>query len=599
MKTSDVLDEYKPQQVLAALQLERYRRDFAYFAENNLKVVPKYVSESGLVPFILNPPQRKVLEIIEAQKRRDGWIRLCVLKARQPGCSTLISGLAYQLTSLTPHTNARIYAQDDETSEHILKIVQRFYDNTPEAYKPRLYGKPAGGIDFCDPDSPIGYRERRIGSSISCQTARTALSGTGKTLHFVQLSECAKYPHPEDLWESLNPAIPDMPGTAVVLESTAHHMGAWFRHRCDLAKNDPDFPYLFIFTPWFWSPEYALPLAPGEALKLTLDEKQRMREHGLTLEQIKWYRYKLKSFGDDDLARERMKQEYPETEEEAWIDLNTSVFDRIKLQNVLAKQIRHPVALCDILPNGRIVDSAMGLLSIWEHPEPNEQYDIGADVASGQEGDAFDWSVASVVRRKDRTQVAEWRGKIDPIEYGSLLYHLGMYYNQAQVAVETNGIGYSTNTQLHKLGYPRVYIWRTRGEAVEKFTNRTGWSTSADSKSYLVSVIRHYIANNKLTIRSNVLLGEMKTFVQDMTPSGVIVYGAQAGCFDDAVMAYMIAVITGDDERLGDDFVAEQERSKPVSDGYLDPGLIDNFEAFRHPSDDALANLADVLGMRG
>jgi hypothetical protein len=596
MDPRTLLNTYSPYQILNALQLETYKRHFPRLSKDCLKISPKYVASTGLVPFKLNRAQRVMDRTASRQLTELGRIRMCLLKHRQPGGSTWAAGRAYQLVALTPHTHAMIFAHDDDTAEHILNIVRRFQDNMPKKYAPRVHSRPAGGLVLVDPASPPGHRERRIGSSIFCQTAKTALSGTGHTLQFVQLSECAKYVYPHTLWTSLTPAIPDMPGTTIILESTAYHSGEWFRRMYERARDDEDFEYVSLFTPWFLSEEYELPLRPGERLTYSLEEQQRVREHNLRPEQIKWYRAKLKQLGDDDIAQQLMKQEYPENDEEAWIDLSAGVFDARKLFGYLRSNIRPPRRRCDVFAGPRLLDNPDGLFHIWEEPDVNEFYDIGVDVASGQEGAEFDWSVAHIMKRRTREQVAEWRGKIDPIDFGSLLFQLGLYYNQAQIAVETTGIGFSTNAQLHKLGYPRMYIWRTRGEAVDKLTRFTGWRTGGgagnEAKNYMVSVARHHLMNEEFIIHSDTLWNEMKAFSSHVTDTGLVGYGASAGYNDDTVMAFMIALIIGDDERV--DYDPNDQPKRPE---YIDPAFIDDF-AFKRGNREAdtFAALADMLG---
>lgn len=593
MDTRSILNKYKPEQLLNALTREQYKRNFPLFARDILKITSKKPGTTGLVPFRLNRAQRVINAVAEKQIKEEGWLRLCLLKHRQPGGSTWAAGRGYQLIALTPHTHAMIFAHDDPTSEHILDIVRRFHDNTPLAFRPKIHHRPSGGLVFNDPTpDEDGSLPRKLGSSVLCQTARTALSGTGHTLQFVQLSECAKYPYPSTLWGNLTPAIPDMPGTSVILESTAYHSGDWFRDRYERARDDKDWQYRALFTPWFLTEEYSFPLLPGEKLVYTLEEKHRVKQYGLTPEQIKWYRNKLKDLGGDDIASEIIKQEYPENDEEAWVDFSAGVFDTRKLFGYLRQCVRTPARVCDILPGPRLLDNPAGLLKIWALPQPGEAYDMGADVASGQEGNEFDWSVASVVHRRTRTQVAEWRGRIDPIDYATVLHSLGRFYNWAQIAPETSGIGFSTNEQLHKMNYPNIYIWRTRGEAVPRYTKYSGWRTTNESKGYLVSIIRHYVINEEITIRSDVLWQEMKTFATIVTDTGNIGYGAQAGAHDDAVIAFMIAVVIGDDERV--------DYEEPPSDDqpkYVDPALVDNFDPSQYRrSTDALLDLAAVLG---
>ena len=51
----------------------RLRRDLPYFAEHALKLRPK---SGPLEPFILNPAQRKLHEIIEQQRAKTGRVRV-------------------------------------------------------------------------------------------------------------------------------------------------------------------------------------------------------------------------------------------------------------------------------------------------------------------------------------------------------------------------------------------------------------------------------------------------------------------------------------------------------------------------------------------
>lgn len=600
MDAKQILTTYKPQRVIDALQREMYKRNFERYARDELKLTPKLSNQLGLVPFRLNSAQQHMNRIAETQLKEEGWIRMCLLKARQPGGSSWTAGRGTHLITLTPHTHGMIFAHDDPTSEHILNMVRRFHDHMSPTYRPRIYQRPSGGLIFCD----LSSSERKLGSSIYCQTARTALSGTGHTLHFVQLSECSKYPYPDTLWTNLSPAIPDMPGTIVVMESTAYFSGEWFRERCERAKKDPDFAYRFLFTGWYLTPEYRMALRPGEKLVYTLEEKQRIKKYGLTPEQIKWYRNKLKDLGGDDLAEQKIKQDYPEDDEEAWIDFSASVFATQKLYGYLRDGVRPPFKTCDIYPGPRLLDNPDdGRFHIWDLPESGEIYDIGVDVASGQVGSEYDWSVMEVVNRRTRQQVAEWRGQgIDPIDLANLVYHIGKLYNWAQVAVETSGIGFSTNVALHDLNYPNVYIWRTRGEAVPALTKHTGWRTGAglgnEAKQYMVSVTRHHVVNEECHIRSNQLWNEMKGFTTHVTDSGLLGYAAGPGYHDDTVMAYMIALVIGDDERLTYMDDEEQEQRKRIPD-YIDPALVDtfDFDVAGAPADGLISMANSLAGM--
>ena len=78
---------------------KRLRSDLPFFAETTLKLRPK---SGPLEPFIFNPAQRKLHEIIEAQKAKTGRVRVIVLKARQLGVSTYVAARLYHRTVTNP-----------------------------------------------------------------------------------------------------------------------------------------------------------------------------------------------------------------------------------------------------------------------------------------------------------------------------------------------------------------------------------------------------------------------------------------------------------------------------------------------------------------
>lgn len=71
----------------------RFMHDFEYWAWRCVRIRHKLTG--ALVPFILNAPQRKVLEVLEADRLADKPLRIILLKARQWGGSALCYLLIY------------------------------------------------------------------------------------------------------------------------------------------------------------------------------------------------------------------------------------------------------------------------------------------------------------------------------------------------------------------------------------------------------------------------------------------------------------------------------------------------------------------------
>jgi hypothetical protein len=95
--------------------------------------------------------------------------------------------------------------------------------------------------------------------------------------------------------------------------------------------------------------------------------------------------------------------------------------------------------------------------------------------------------------------------------------------------------------------YPNLYLWRKRDGIAIKFTGKLGWQTSYESKNLMVNMLREKMYYRQIRIHSKTLWDEMRNFVRDFTPTGMITYNAATG-YDDCVMAFMIAIIISDDE---------------------------------------------------
>lgn len=278
------------------------------------------------------------------------------------------------------------------------------------------------------------------------------------------------------------------------------------------------------------------------------------------------------------------------TFEEGWIKLDATVFDH-GLLAATRGNLRPPRRFVEIAPGPRLltVHTESGLrdcrrdlnyCAIWQEPEAGVQFDVGADIAVGS-NEANDWSVAQVLRRDTREQVAEIHVHMDPKDFGTLLYWLGLYYNTAQLIVEMNGPGFATHGQLASMAYPYIYIWRHRERDVPTFSNYRGWKTQQDSKQLMLSNTVHRFNHKELIIHSRVLWDEMHDYVQ-IAPGQ---FRASIGN-DDAVVALMIAVQGGEDETFGDDAQQAQKQSldnRPVS--RRDPALHDDADLGARPYD--------------
>lgn len=283
----------------AALALLRdMRSDFAgKFAPKCLKIKTK---EGGLAAFVPNTAQRYILGKLLEQKAKTGKIRALILKARQQGCSTLIEGLFYHEVTGRFGLRADILTHEEKATNNLFDMTNRFHEHCP--LKPHVGKSNAKELYF-----------DRLASRFAVNTARTKGTGRSATIQLFHGSEVAFWPNAEEHMGGIKQAVPDAPGTIIVLESTANGIGNMFHKMWQEAVRGES-EYIAIFTPWFWSPEYREPVPAG--FELTTEEEEYATTYGLDLEQMAWRRKKIR----DDFQGEvwRFRQEYPATPEEAF-----------------------------------------------------------------------------------------------------------------------------------------------------------------------------------------------------------------------------------------------------------------------------------------
>lgn len=545
---------------------ELYRRDFPLFAQEQLVITGVEPGQFlHLHPF--TTPQEILHQVAEEQRAKYGWVRIVFIKARQFGSSTYTVGLAYWLAALNAGVETLHIAQDDDTAAAIFRKCKMFYDRMDPNLRPLSRFDNKKLLRFENPDQKTRSRYPGLSSQMRIAHAKNILAGTGTTQHFLHLSEAAKYQSEvcNLLESSMMPALHLKPGTVCINESTAFRGGDYFRSCCDRAMSERS-EWRFIFVPWYLDKRYFLPLEKGERIQLD-DEERRIKKiaktgqtYGsfhvpkleITPEQFKWRRFVILGREDGELI---FKQEYPTTYEEAWITLDCNVFRRDKLYE-MREQLKPPKRFGTITPDGRVLDDKNARLgeeeeyfAIFEEPLEGERYDIGVDTSAGlEEGD---FCVAEVWKRSNREQVAEFRVRLDAVELGEKIYWLGHFYKLAQISLEMANTGFAVNACLQRLGYPYLYIWRHRERSFPTLSTYTGWKTTRESKSYMISLMTSWVNHDQLIVRSHVLWNEMSDYIRIPGASeGYDQYRGDRG-YDDCVMAAGIGLVAQDDETFG------------------------------------------------
>lgn len=277
----------------------KLKTDFTHYSTRCLKVRPKD-PRAGNVPLVLNRAQQYLHDSLEDQRSKTGKVRALVLKGRQQGISTYIGGRFYWVTTHGRGIRCFILTHEQDATDNLFTMVSRYHDNCPALVRPQTGASNAKELYF-----------DRLESGYAVGTAGTKAVGRSQTIQLFHGSEVAFWPNAGTHFAGVVQAVPDLPGTEIVLESTANGVGGEFHERWQQAERGEG-DYIAVFIPWFWQEEYTRPVP--DDFEPTDEEREYMGLHGLTLGQVAWRRNKIAELKDPIL----FKQEYPATAAEAF-----------------------------------------------------------------------------------------------------------------------------------------------------------------------------------------------------------------------------------------------------------------------------------------
>jgi len=528
--------------------MEDFRNDFEAWAERCVVIRDKVTGCD--TPLRLNDGQKKVLAVLERQRRQGKPLRVIVLKARQWGCSTLI--LAYMAWIQTVHCrnwHSVILAHVKDSAANIRGMYSKIIDN----YPPELW----------DGDEPPRFKpfERSVnsrmitgrGCRVTVGSCENQDSLRGNDIAMVHMSEVAYWRtsdnhDPADLVRSVVSSVPLVPLSMVVMESTANGVGSFFHRewlRAEAGGSDKE-P---VFVAWHDIGYYSLEVDDVEALmnSLTLYEKSLMTRFGLTPGQIAWYHAKSLEFGD----RKLMMAEFPSTPAEAFANTGSSVFAAGHVER-LRRGCRPPAHTGEFagaalrgpgaMHNVRWHDDPDGLTRVWDMPRRGAHYVVAVDV--GGRSKNSDWSVIAVLERGAEPSVAaQWRGHTDHDLLAWKAAAMARHYNYATLVIESNTLETSAANGepmvlLDELGqcYPRLY-WR-KGDDGLGTGRRVGFHTNVRTKAAIIAGLVGDVRDCSYRERDMDACDELATYEQ--LPNGS--YAARRGCHDDILMTRAIGL---------------------------------------------------------
>lgn len=500
----------------------------------------KIKTKSGtVVPFRLNDAQRKLYAVAKRQQDAGKPVRLIILKARQLGFSTLTEGLIFHACATRRNVNALIVAHREDATANLFRMSKLFYDELPAPVKPMLRASNAQELVFENPSKLRSEREARPGlrSRIRCATAGGRGIGRSDTLQCVHLSEYAFWPDGADGKAStlagILQAVPSLPGTMVVIESTANGFED-FKERWDAAvAGENDFEP--VFFAWFENPDYSMPVVPGT--EWTPEERDLKAAYRLTDGQLQWRRWCIANNCGGSL--DMFRQEYPASPGEAFLHSGTGVFDNEQIVLRLERLPSH--AGRGEFTDGEWTESETGAITLYELPEEGVPYVLGGDTA----GEGSDYFTAIVIDNVTGRIAAKLRQKYSEPEYVRQIYALGSFYNDALVAIETNFSTYPV-MKLQEMEYPNQYSREREDTYTRQMRKSYGFRTDRQSRPRAIANLVEVFSSHPEWFTDRELLEEMLTFCynEDHRPE------ALAGKHDDLVMGAAITYAVRHQQRM-------------------------------------------------
>lgn len=506
------------------------------YIESCLKIKTK---SGTVVPFRLNDAQRKLYAVAKRQQDAGKPVRLIILKARQLGFSTLTEGLIFHACATRKNVNALIVAHREDATANLFRMSKLFYDELPAPVKPMLRASNAQELVFENPSKLRSEREARPGlrSRIRCATAGGRGIGRSDTLQCVHLSEYAFWPDGADGKAStlagILQAVPSLPGTMVVIESTANGFED-FKERWDAAvAGENDFEP--VFFAWFENPDYSMPVVPGT--EWTPEERDLKAAYQLTDEQLQWRRWCIANNCGGSL--DMFRQEYPASPGEAFLHSGTGVFDNEQIVLRL-ERLPSPAGRGEFT-DGEWTESETGAITLYELPEEGVPYVLGGDTA----GEGSDYFTAIVIDNVTGRIAAKLRQKYSEPEYVRQIYALGRFYNDALVAIETNFSTYPV-MKLQEMEYPNQYSREREDTYTRQMRKSYGFRTDRQSRPRAIANLVEVFSSHPEWFTDRELLEEMLTFCynEDHRPE------ALAGKHDDLVMGAAITYAVRHQQRM-------------------------------------------------
>jgi len=457
------------------------RKEYLKCAEDPIHFMKKYCKIQhptlGTIPFDLYDFQAKTLESF-----RDEQFNV-VLKARQMGISTLVSGYALWLMTFFTDKSVLCIAINQETAKNIVTKVTHMSENLPSWLRSE-----------CTEKNKLSMRFKN-GSSIRAASSSVDASRS-TSLSLLIVDECAFIGNMEDIWTASQSTITT--GGRSILLSTPNGIGNFF-HKTWVGSMDGSNDFNPIKLHWSLHPE---------------------REQ-------EWRDAQTKLMGEKESAQECDCD---------FISSGMSVIDALLVEWYKDNMVKEPLEKRGINKE----------YWIWEYADHSKDYVVAADVARGDGKDKSAFHVIDVVNLRQVAEFRgdmetkdfgnllvavanEYNGALLVVENANIGW---------AVLQQIIDRGY-TNLYYTQRDYQYVDELAQHTNKINRMEKQQvpGFTTSVKTRPLIISKMESYVREKELVINSERTIEEMFTFIWNGMKAE-----AMPGYTDDLVMSLCISL---------------------------------------------------------
>jgi hypothetical protein len=459
------------------------RQEYLKCAKDPIHFMRKYCyiqhPQRGRIQFNLYPFQEKVLTLFQNNDYS------AILKSRQLGISTLVSGYGLWLMTFHKDKNILALATTQATARNLVTKVQFMWENLPSWLK----------VDSAE-NNKLSLRLVN-GSKIQAKSSN-ADAARSEAVSLLIIDEAAFIDNIAETWASAQQTLATG-GGAIVL-STPYGTGNWFHQtwvKAESGEND----FLPVKLPWYVHPER--------------DQTWRDAQDAL--------------LGDPRLAAQECDCDFSTSGDIVFYNEYLEYYEKTHIKDPLERR------------------GADQNLWVWESADYSRDYMVVADVARGDGKDFSTFHVidiensVQVAEYKGQIGTKEFGHLLVGIaaEYNNamlVIENANIGWATIQVAIDRQ---YANLYYSQRSGEATVDSYFDTYQDHSKMV--AGFTMSSKTRPMVIGKFQEYISDRSVTIHSKRLVEEMKVFIWKNGRAE-----AQTGYNDDLVMAFGIALYVRD-----------------------------------------------------